>query len=224
VRHHSSLWSIQPNRVYKGEYNRIKYKLITNSLAPWMDPTLKVEMVSETSAVISTTILLNSFKPDLIVSASTVGGWSNRFNVSDMGICANSNTIPYSDRNVSINTGYLIYRWGHFPCTAIVPQSVMQALNVKHALIVTHHSFVTPPNKAAHITAWGADMVKQEGATVAQEAMLHSIPYMKVRGVVNSYALPKQNCAADIFFSCWQNNTNKVATTIAMIDAMFNNN
>jgi hypothetical protein len=35
----------------------------------------------------------------------------------------------------------------------------------------------------------------------------------------------EQNCAADIFFSCWQNNANKVATTtIAIIDGMFNNN
>jgi hypothetical protein len=152
VHHCSLLWSIQPNHVYKGEYNRIKYKLVTNGLTPWMDPTLKVEMVGETSAMISTTILLNGFKPNLIVSASTMGGWSNHFNVGDMGICANGNTIPYSNHNVSVNTGYLVYRWGHFPCTTVVPQSVMQALNVKHALIMTHHSFVAPPDKAAHIT------------------------------------------------------------------------
>jgi hypothetical protein len=64
----------------------------------------------------------------------------------------------------------------------------MQALNVKHALIVTHHSFVAPPNEATCITTWGANMVEQEGAAMAQQAMLHGIPYMKVRGVVNSYA------------------------------------
>jgi hypothetical protein len=90
-------------------------------------------------------------------------------------------------------------------------------------------SWITSPEDldlgAARRRGIMSDMVKQEGATMAQQAMLHGIPYMKVRGVVNSYALPEQNCATNIFFSCWQNNANKVATTtIAMINAMFNDN
>lgn len=221
VRWRSSVWEGQPNKVYKGEHNGIKYKLVTNGRAPWMDPALNVEMVGETGATVSTLMLLDGFEPDLIVSAGTVGGWSARFNVGDIGACANGNPIPYSDRNISANAGYLAYGWGNFPCSAIVSERIMDELNIKPALIVTHHSFVAPPDEAARITAWGADMVEQEGAAVAQQAMLRDIPYIKIGGVVNSYALPEQNCPADVFFTCWKNNANKVATTtISLIEKM----
>ncbi|ELR11921.1 zinc finger domain containing protein [Acanthamoeba castellanii str. Neff] len=195
-------------------------------LAPWMDPALKVEMVGETGAVVSTLMLLDGgFEPDLLVSAGTVGGWSDRFNVGDVGLCAGGQSIPYSDRNISANAGYQAYGWGHFPCTAVVPDEVLAAAGVRPALIATHHSFVAPPDEAARLTAWGVDMVEQEGAAVAQQALFYGVPFMKVGGVVNSYALPHQNCAADLFFSCWKNTASKVAnTTISIIKQVVHHN
>ncbi len=185
------LWRAQPNRVFAGQHRGVEYKLVTNGLAPWtLDPALKVEMVGETGAVVSTLMLLDGgFEPDLLVSAGTVGGWSD-----------------------------LAYGWGHFPCTAVVPDEVLAAAGVRPASIATHHSFVAPPDEAARLTAWGVDMVEQEGAAVAQQALLYGVPFMKVGGVVNSYALPHQNCAANVFFSCWKNTASKVAkTTISII-------
>jgi nucleoside phosphorylase len=220
------LWLAQPNRVFAGQHRGVEYKLVTNGLAPWMDPALKVEMVGETGAVVSTLMLLDGgFEPDLLVSAGTVGGWSDRFNVGDVGLCAGGQSIPYSDRNISANAGYQAYGWGHFPCTAVVPDEVLAAAGVRPALIATHHSFVAPPDEAARLTAWGVDMVEQEGAAVAQQALFYGVPFMKVGGVVNSYALPHQNCAADLFFSCWKNTASKVAnTTISIIKQVVHQN
>lgn len=194
----------QPVKLYEGEYNGVFYRAAWNGMCPYCDPVYAVDQIQDQGAIPSVLIMLaDGFSPDIIVSAGTTGGWSEAFNVNDIGICANGRRIIYSDRNVTDgNYGDYLYGWGNFSC-ATIPETILDKNNLRLANIATHHSFVAPPDEAVRLTEWSIDMVEEEGAAVAQQALINGIPFVKIGGVVNSYAHTNQNCATDVFFSCW---------------------
>lgn len=194
----------QPLKLYEGKHNGIFYRAAWNGMCPYCNASYGVDQIQDQGAIPSVLALLaDGFEPDILVSAGATGGWSENFHVNETGICANGRVAYYSDRNITDgNYGDYLYGWGNYPCAAI-PQGILDKNKIKLANIATHHSFVPPPNEAARLTAWGADMVEEEGAAVAQQALINGIPFVKVGGVVNSYYYPQESCSTDAFFTCW---------------------
>jgi len=210
----------QPLKLYEGTHNGIFYRAAWNGLCPYCNASYGVDQIQDQGAIPSVLALLaDGFAPDLLVSAGATGGWSANFHVNDTGICANGRVAYYSDRNITDgNYGDYLYGWGNYPC-ATIPQAILDKNKIKLANIATHHSFVAPADEAARLTAWGADMVEEEGAAVAQQALINGIPFVKVGGVVNSYYYPQESCSTDTFFTCWNATCWTIAErTIGMLE------
>ena len=123
-----------PTRVYEGVHNNIHYKAVYAGLDRFSAPS-RVQNIGPENAILSTLVLLNGFKADLIVSAGIAGGYSNRFHNGEIGVCANNETTPYFDRRTDFGLpGYGAFGYGEYHC-AQVPQSLLDANDIKLARV-----------------------------------------------------------------------------------------
>lgn len=123
-----------PTRVYEGVHNNIHYKAVYAGLDRFSAPN-RVQNIGPENAILSTLVLLNNFKADLIVSAGIAGGYSTRFHTGEIGVCANNETTPYFDRRTDFGLpGYGAFGYGEYNC-ANVPQSLLDANNIKLARV-----------------------------------------------------------------------------------------
>jgi hypothetical protein len=123
-----------PTIVYEGVHNNIHYKAVYAGLDRFSAPN-RVQNIGPENAILSTLVLLQGFKADLIVSAGIAGGYSTNFHNGEIGVCANNQTVPYYDRRTDFGLpGYGAFGYGEYNC-AEVPQSLLTANNIKLARV-----------------------------------------------------------------------------------------
>jgi len=178
-----------PTRVYEGVHNNVHYKAVYAGLDRFSAPN-RVQNIGPENAILSTLVLLNGFKADLIVSAGIAGGYSTRFHTGEIGICANNETTPYFDRRTDFGLpGYGAFGYGEYHC-AEVPQSLLNANNIKLARVATASSYDPSPTDIPFLVNTNVDIVEMEAAAEAYLAQVLEIPFLAFKIVSNSYAYP----------------------------------
>jgi hypothetical protein len=123
-----------PTLVYEGTHNNIHYKAVYAGLDRFSAPN-RVQNIGPENAILSSLVLLQNFKADLIVSAGIAGGYSTNFHTGEIGVCANEQTVPYYDRRTDFGLpGYGAFGLGEYKC-ADVPQALLTANNLTLARV-----------------------------------------------------------------------------------------
>jgi len=187
-----------PTKAYEGYHNGIRYRAIWAGVDRFSGA-LAVQNIGPENALLNALVLLNGspltppFFPDVIVSAGTAGGWSQRLHVGDVVVCANDETNPYYDRNFTFGVpGFQAFANGEYQC-ADIPTSLLTANGITLGRVATSSVFnPTTCNQIEFLNSTNVDVIDNESAAEAYIAQLLNIPFLSFKIVSNSYKHPNE--------------------------------
>ncbi|MBE5672629.1 5'-methylthioadenosine/S-adenosylhomocysteine nucleosidase [Staphylococcus sp. SS35] len=145
--------------------------------------------IGKVNAAISTTLLINKFKPDIIINTGSAGALDESLNVGDVLI---SDDLKYHDADATA-FGYEFGQIPQMPATfessksliEKVSQVVQQQLSAKVGLIVSGDSFIGSVEQRQKIKKVfpNAMAVEMEATAIAQTCYQFKVPFVVVRAV-----------------------------------------
>lgn len=162
--------------------------------------------IGKVNAAMSTTILLEKFKPDVVINTGSAGGYHEELNVGDVVI---STEVRHHDVDVTI----FGYEYGQVPQlpAAFIPDAKLFAIaeeaaeemtgkQVAKGLIVTGDSFMNDPVRVDFVRSKFKDLyaVEMEAAAIAQVAYQFGTPFVIIRSL-SDIAGKESNVSFDQF-------------------------
>ncbi|EOB7626537.1 5'-methylthioadenosine/S-adenosylhomocysteine nucleosidase [Staphylococcus aureus] len=148
--------------------------------------------IGKVNAAISTTLLINKFKPDVIINTGSAGALDESLNVGDVLI---SDDVKYHDADATA----FGYEYGQIPQMPVafqssksliekvsqVVQQQQQQLTAKVGLIVSGDSFIGSVEQRQKIKKAfpNAMAVEMEATAIAQTCYQFNVPFVVVRAV-----------------------------------------
>lgn len=149
--------------------------------------------IGKVNAAISTTLLINKFKPDIIINTGSAGALDESLNVGDVLI---SDDVKYHDADATA----FGYEYGQIPqmpvafqsskpliekISQVVQQQQQQQLTAKVGLIVSGDSFIGSVEQRQKIKKAfpNAMAVEMEATAIAQTCYQFNVPFVVVRAV-----------------------------------------
>ncbi|HDE9409189.1 TPA: 5'-methylthioadenosine/S-adenosylhomocysteine nucleosidase [Staphylococcus aureus] len=149
--------------------------------------------IGKVNAAISTTLLINKFKPDVIINTGSAGALDESLNVGDVLI---SDDVKYHDADATA----FGYEYGQIPqmpvafqsskpliekVSQVVQQQQQQQLTAKVGLIVSGDSFIGSVEQRQKIKKAfpNAMAVEMEATAIAQTCYQFNVPFVVVRAV-----------------------------------------
>ncbi|MGT0186095.1 5'-methylthioadenosine/S-adenosylhomocysteine nucleosidase [Staphylococcus aureus] len=145
--------------------------------------------IGKVNAAISTTLLINKFKPDVIINTGSAGALDESLNVGDVI----SDDVKYHDADATA----FGYEYGQIPQMPVAFQSSkplieelsqvvqQQQLTAKSGLIVSGDSFIGSVEQRQKIKKAfpNAMAVEMEATAIAQTCYQFNVPFVVVRAV-----------------------------------------
>ncbi|UMT77096.1 5'-methylthioadenosine/S-adenosylhomocysteine nucleosidase [Staphylococcus roterodami] len=146
--------------------------------------------IGKVNAAISTTLLINKFKPDIIINTGSAGALDESLNVGDVLI---SDDLKYHDADATA-FGYEFGQIPQMPATFESSKSLIekvsqvvqqQQLSAKVGLIVSGDSFIGSVEQRQKIKKVfpNAMAVEMEATAIAQTCYQFKVPFVVVRAV-----------------------------------------
>jgi adenosylhomocysteine nucleosidase len=147
--------------------------------------------IGKVNAAMSTTILLEKYKPDCIINTGSAGGFSPELNVGDAVI---STEVRHHDVDVTA----FGYEYGQVPqlpaaftadekliTAAIIAAKELDNFQIVKGLIATGDSFMEDPERVNYIRNKFENLqaVEMEAAAVAQVAHQFGVPFVIIRSL-----------------------------------------
>jgi adenosylhomocysteine nucleosidase len=147
--------------------------------------------IGKVNAAMSTTILLEKYKPDCIINTGSAGGYNPALNVGDAVI---STEVRHHDVDVTA----FGYEYGQVPqlpaafladeklvAAAVEASKEIEDFQVEKGLIVTGDSFMEDPSRVEFVRSKFNDLqaVEMEAAAVAQVAFQFNVPFVIIRSL-----------------------------------------
>lgn len=147
--------------------------------------------IGKVNAAMSTTILLDRFKPDVVINTGSAGGFHHSLNVGDIVI---STEVRHHDVDVTA----FDYEYGQVPNlpaaykadSTLIKAAEDEASELGHIQVVkgtiaTGDSFMSDPDRVAFIRGKFADLyaVEMEAAAVAQVSYQFNTPFVVIRAL-----------------------------------------
>ncbi|KKK33119.1 5'-methylthioadenosine nucleosidase [Mesobacillus campisalis] len=147
--------------------------------------------IGKVNAAMSTTILLERFKPDYVINTGSAGGLNPALNVGDVVI---SSEVRHHDVDVTA----FGYEYGQVPqlpaafeaeagLVGIAEESAreIEGIQVVKGLITTGDSFMNDPGRVEFIRTKfnGLQAVEMEAAAIAQVAYQYGVPFVIIRSL-----------------------------------------
>lgn len=147
--------------------------------------------IGKVNAAMSTTILLEKYRPDFVINTGSAGGFDPALDVGDAVI---SSEVRHHDVDVTI----FGYEYGQVPqlppafpadekLVAVAEEAAMEIKDIKvvKGLIATGDSFMNDPVKVAFVRTKFADLqaVEMEAAAIAQVAYQFQVPFVIIRSL-----------------------------------------
>lgn len=140
-----------------------------------------VDSIGTESAALNTYCVIDRFKPDLVISAGTAGGWSTRGAVIG-DVYLSDQKFVHHDRRIGI-VGFSEYGIGSYP--AVPVSDLARALNVKRGIVTTSNSLDENDDDRRLIAESGGSVKDMEAAAVAYVCEMMSIPVMAVKAITD---------------------------------------
>lgn len=147
--------------------------------------------IGKVNAAMSTTILLERFKPDYVVNTGSAGGYNPNLNVGDVVI---SSEVRHHDVDVTA----FGYEYGQVPKLppafeadnklveiAEAAAREIEGIQVVKGLIATGDTFMNDPKRVEYIKDKFSDLqaVEMEAAAIAQVAHQFGTPFVVIRSL-----------------------------------------
>jgi adenosylhomocysteine nucleosidase len=147
--------------------------------------------IGKVNAAMSTTILLEKYKPDCIINTGSAGGYNPALNVGDAVI---STEVRHHDVDVTA----FGYEYGQVPqlpaafladekliALAVAVADEMNEFQVEKGLIVTGDSFMEDPARVEFVRTKFDNLqaVEMEAAAIAQVAYRFEVPFVIIRSL-----------------------------------------
>lgn len=147
--------------------------------------------IGKVNAAMSTTILLERFKPDYVVNTGSAGGLNPSLNVGDVVI---STEVRHHDVDVTA----FGYEYGQVPQLppafeanndlvqiAVNSASEIDEVQVVKGLIATGDSFMNDPQRVENVRGKFVDLqaVEMEAAAIAQVSHQFGVPFVVIRSL-----------------------------------------
>jgi nucleoside phosphorylase len=140
-----------------------------------------VDAIGTESAALNTYCVIDRFKPDVVISAGTAGGWSARgAMIGDVYL--SDQKFVHHDRRIGI-AGFLEYGIGSYP--AVPVSALARALNVKQGIVTTSNSLDENDDDRRLIAESGGSVKEMEAAAVAYVCEMMSTPVMAVKAITD---------------------------------------
>ncbi len=162
--------------------------------------------IGKVNAAMSTTILLEKYKPDCIINTGSAGGFNPMLNVGDAVI---SSEVRHHDVDVTA----FGYEYGQVPqlppafsadekLVALAEEAAKEIseIQIVKGVIATGDSFMSDPEKVAFVRQKFADLqaVEMEAAAIAQVAYQFAVPFVIIRSL-SDIAGKESNVSFDQF-------------------------
>lgn len=162
--------------------------------------------IGKVNAAMSTTILLEKFKPDFVVNTGSAGGYDPKLNVGDIVI---SSEVRHHDVDVTVFN----YEYGQVPglppgfeadkkLVEIAEEAAkeIEEIQVVKGLIATGDSFMNDPKRVEYIRDKFTNLqaVEMEAAAIAQVAYQFGTPFVIIRSL-SDIAGKESNISFDAF-------------------------
>ncbi|KAB7667263.1 5'-methylthioadenosine/S-adenosylhomocysteine nucleosidase [Bacillus sp. B1-b2] len=147
--------------------------------------------IGKVNAAMSTTILLQTFKPDVLINTGSAGGLNPDLEVGDVVI---STEVRHHDVDATI-FGYEYGQVPQMPASFIADEKLVTIAEesaqeigdhaVVKGLITTGDSFINKPEQAAFIKVkfQALQAVEMEAAAISQVAYQYGIPFVIIRSL-----------------------------------------
>ncbi|MGY3715443.1 5'-methylthioadenosine/S-adenosylhomocysteine nucleosidase [Sutcliffiella cohnii] len=170
--------------------------------------TLLKSGIGKVNAALSTTILLNNFKPDVVINTGSAGGFLSSLNVGDVVI---STEVRHHDVDVTV-FGYEYGQVPGLPAAFVADEKLMEVakkaaehvsgMQVVEGLIATGDSFMNDPVRVEAVrekmpNLYAAEM---EAAAIAQVCHAFQIPFVVIRAL-SDIAGKESNVSFEQFLS-----------------------
>jgi adenosylhomocysteine nucleosidase len=162
--------------------------------------------IGKVNAAMSTTILLERFKPDYVINTGSAGGFHHTLNVGDVVI---SSEVRHHDVDVTA----FGYEYGQVPGlpsayvandllvdAALKAVHQMDDIQVVQGIIATGDSFMHDPERVEYVRSKLPELhaVEMEAAAVAQVCFQFNIPFVIIRAL-SDIAGKESNISFDQF-------------------------
>lgn len=154
-----------------------------------VDPTLGVAGVGPEPATITTLHVLEHWRPDIVVSAGTAGGWAIKGGAIGTAYLA-SPVVVRHDRRIDI-PGYTEYAIGSYPCHPL--DGLAAALGLADGIVTSGGSLDENADDRRMIDASGAVAKDMEATSVAQVCHLHGVPFTALKVLTDLHDDPASN-------------------------------
>lgn len=147
--------------------------------------------IGKVNAAMSTSILLEKYKPDFVVNTGSAGGYNPNLNVGDVVI---SSEVRHHDVDVTV-FGYEYGQVPQLPPAFIADSKLVKIaeeaakeiedIQVVKGLIATGDTFMNDPKRVEYIQDKFTDLqaVEMEAAAIAQVAHRFGIPFVIIRSL-----------------------------------------
>lgn len=147
--------------------------------------------IGKVNAAMSTTILLEKFKPDIIINTGSAGGYNPNLHIGDLVI---STEVRHHDVDVTI----FDYEYGQVPQmppafladsslieTALKAAEKLEGIQAVKGLIATGDSFMNDPERVEFVRSKFQDLqaIEMEAAAIAQVAYQFNVPFVIIRSL-----------------------------------------
>ncbi|RFU65795.1 5'-methylthioadenosine/S-adenosylhomocysteine nucleosidase [Peribacillus glennii] len=181
--------------------------------------------IGKVNAAMSTTILLEKFKPDAVINTGSAGGYLPSLNVGDVVI---STEVRHHDVDVTA----FGYEYGQVPQmppafvsdkklleTALEAAKEIRDIQVVKGLIVTGDSFMSDPDRVEFVRGKFNDLhaVEMEAAAIAQVAYQFNVPFVIIRSL-SDIAGKESNISFDKFLETAAQNSSQLI--LKMVESM----
>jgi nucleoside phosphorylase len=145
------------------------------------DPRHDVDKIGTQPAVLNTYLVLERYRPDLVITAGAAGGWARAGGlVGDVYL--SDDHFVFHDRRIAM-PGYERYGVGWYP--SVNTRAMAAALGCKRGIVTTGNSLDETDDDRRMIAATGACVKDMEAAAVAWVAELLEVPALAVKAITD---------------------------------------
>lgn len=193
-----------PMRLWQGRVGSLEVDLVVNGI----DPKSGLDLIGTQPATASTMLGCEAFKPDLVLSAGTCGGFLERGATIGKVYLA-TDRVWFHDRRVPI-PGFDELARGGYPVADF--SDIGATLNLEPGIVSTGDSLDLSPEDSKRIEAVGAHAKEMEAAAVAWIAGLFGARFTALKAVTDM--VDGEHPPQDEFFANLKHATEELAGSL----------
>ena len=170
--------SLRPTQLYSARQGETKVVIGVNGV----DPVHGVVLVGTEPAVLATMSVIDRWKPDIVISAGTAGGWSRaEANIGDVFVAWPH--VVRHDRRIGIER-FHEYGIGSHPVWNR-SNELATALGARLGIVTTSNSLDESDTDREWILSLNGEVKEMEAAAVAWVCSLSDIPFVAVKTITD---------------------------------------